>query len=226
VVIGFKLRLKAATLLTVGWGVPDVMGADVVHSRKLQFDGSKAKYDYVYYISGSSVKGSLRTAASKVAAAYGFSSCGEVKPERIEAAHKGSACDVCRLFGYPSRDPSAASSVFVSDFNPVGGVNSTILFHVALDDRTLTALEGALYSMEHLLPGAEFEGEVRVSEASRGLLPLLLLAIAELRTGRLGRASICDVKVVDGGALDAYVERRWHPLLQELRGWLWEGMVA
>lgn len=219
--ISFKLRLRAATLLTVGWGIPDIMGADLVCSRKLRTDGSSA-----YYIPGSSVKGALRTAASRVAAAYGFSSCSEVRPERMEAAHKGAACDVCRLFGYPSRDPSTASLLFVSDFNPVGGVEPISVARVALDDKTLTTMRWALYIMEHLPPGAEFEGEVRVNEASKSLLPLLLLAIAELRTGRFGRRSICDAKVVDGGALDAHMGQRWLPLLEKLREWLWEGVVT
>ena len=220
-VINFRLRLRAATLLTVGWGVPDVMGADIAHSRKLRADGSS-----VYYIPGSSVKGSLRTAASRVAAAYGFSSCGEVKPERIEEAHNGAVCDVCRLFGYPSRDPSASSPLSISNFNPLSDLKSVIIARVTLDNKRLTAMEGALYSMEHMLPGAEFEGEVRVAETSRALLPLLLLAVAELRTGRLGRRSVCDAKLVDGGELDAHVEQRWHPLLQGLRKWLWEGVFA
>ena len=221
--ISFKLRLRAATLFTVGFGVADVMGADVVHARKLRVVGSNASY--VYYIPGSSVKGALRTAASKIAPAYGFSACGEIRPERIEASHERSPCHVCELFGRPGKDPSASSSLFVSDFNLVSDVKPITVTRVALDDKTLTAMEGALYTVEHLPVGAEFEGEVRVSESSKGLLPLLLLAIAELRTGRLGRGAICDAKVVDDRALDHHVDPRWLPLLQELRGWLWEGVV-
>jgi len=187
-VIRFKLRLRAVTLLTVGWGIPDVLGADVVHARKLRVEGGKRAE--VLYIPGSSVKGALRTAASRVAAAYGFTSCGQVKPELIAKAHAGGPCDVCRLFGYPGDDPSAASRVWVSDFNPVGEPRTVTVVRVGLDDRTLTAREGVLYSMEHLLPGSEFEGEVRVDDSARDLVPLLLLAIAELRTGRFGRRSI------------------------------------
>jgi len=223
-VIRFKLRLRAATLLTVGWGVPDVLGADIVHVRKLRVEEGEASE--VLYIPGSSVKGALRTAASRVAAAYGFTSCGETRPELIAKAHTGGPCDVCRLFGYPGDDPSAASRVWVSDFNPVGEPRTVTVVRVGLDDRTLTAREGVLYSMEHLLPGSEFEGEVRVDDSARDLIPLLLLAIAELRTGRFGRRSVVDARVVDGGALDGAVEARWRPLLGELRSWLWEGVVG
>jgi hypothetical protein len=133
---------------------------------------------------------------------------------------------VCRLFGYPGDDLSAASRVWVSDFNPVGEPRTVTVVRVGLDDRTLTAREGVLYSMEHLLPGSEFEGEVRVDDSARDLIPLLLLAIAELRTGRFGRRSVVDARVVDGGALDGAVEARWRPLLGELRSWLWEGVVG
>jgi CRISPR/Cas system CSM-associated protein Csm3 (group 7 of RAMP superfamily) len=222
-VIRFKLRLRAATLLTVGWGVPDVLGADIVHVRKLRVEGGRASE--TLYIPGSSVKGALRTAASRVAAAYGFTSCGETRPELIAKAHAGDPCDVCWLFGYPGDDPSAASRVWVSDFNPVGEPRTVTVVRVGLDDRTLRVREGVLYSMEHLLPGSEFEGEVRVDDSARDLVPLLLLAIAELRTGRFGRRSVVDARVVDGGALDGAVEARWRPLLGELRSWLWEGVV-
>jgi len=208
----------------VGWGIPDVLGADVVHARKLRVEGGKRAE--VLYIPGSSVKGALRTAASRVAAAYGFTSCGQVKPELIANAHAGGPCDVCRLFGYPGDDPSAASRLWVSDFNPVGEPRTVTVVRVGLDDRTLTAREGVLYSMEHLLPGSEFEGEVRVDDSAKDLVPLLLLAIAELRTGRFGRRSLVDARVEDGGALDGVVKGEWKFLLDELRKWLWEGVVV
>jgi len=229
-VIRFKLRLRALTLFTVGGGIPDVMGADIIYSKKARVSSSdsselKSELEYVYYIPGSSIKGVLRTAASKIASAYGFSACGKIRPEHIESSHGGGLCDVCKLFGYPGKDFSAASPLFVSDFDLINEAKSMIVTRVALDDKTLTAMEGALYSVEHLLPGAEFEGELRIAEHSKSLLPLLLLAIAELRTGRLGRSSICDAKIIDDGALDTNVGPKWLPLLQELRNWLWEGIM-
>ncbi|MEM4430701.1 MAG: hypothetical protein QXM08_06020, partial [Thermofilaceae archaeon] len=60
--IRIGMRLRSVTLLTVGWGIPEVMGADVVHARKLVGDR------YELYIPGSSVKGVLRSSASRVAA--------------------------------------------------------------------------------------------------------------------------------------------------------------
>jgi len=225
-VIQFRLRLRAVSLLTVGWGLPDILGADVVHARKPRKTTEAGRIVEVPYIPGSSVKGALRTAASRVAVAYGFTSCSEVEPELIEKAHAGKPCDVCRLFGYPGDNPSAMSRLWISDFNPVEEPKTTIIVRVTLDNRTLTAVKGALYSMEHLLPGSEFVGEARVDDEAKSLVPLLLLAIAELRTGRFGRRSMIDVKIEDDGVLDSVVEAKWHPLLKELKNWLWEGVTG
>ncbi|MEZ0345910.1 MAG: RAMP superfamily CRISPR-associated protein [Infirmifilum sp.] len=215
--IEFKLRLRAVTLLTVGWGVPEVMGADVVHARKLIGDR------YELYVPGSSVKGALRTAASRVAPAYGFTSCGEVDPEKIKEAHKkmGDPCDVCKLFGWPE----GRSAVFFSDFRLVGSPTTNFLTRISLDNKTLTAKKGFLYTTEHLLPGTEFEGVVRLDEQAARLLPLLLLAIAELRTGRFGRRSVVDAKLENDSSLEKFVSDEWKPLFTELKAWLWTGVV-
>ena len=218
--ISFELRLRAVTPLTVGWGVPELLGADVVHAKKLVVTGGKE--DLVTYVPGSSVKGALRTSAHRVASAYGFTSCGEVHPKRVRKAHKGCVCDVCRLFGYP--DAEGPSPLLVSDFERVGPDITFRMTRVSIDRSTLRAREGALYTMEHVAPGTEFAGVLRVRE-DQGVVPrllgLLLLAIAELRTWRFGRRSIVDLRIVDGGLLDRFVEPRWLSLLGELRKWLW-----
>jgi len=217
-VIEFKLRLRAITLFTVGWGISEVLGADVVHARKPTPNG------YSYYVPGSTVKGILRTEASRIAAFYGFSSCGEIEPGRIRSAHSriGEACDVCKLFGYPEESGlEGLSAVYVSDFRVVGSPKPIVMTRVSLEDETLTAKEGALYTMEQLPPGTEFEGTIKLREGN--LLPLLLLAIASLRTGRFGRRSMADARIEDNGALDSIIDPRWSNLLRELRSWLWEG---
>lgn len=211
--ISFNLKLKALTLLTVGWNVGEIMGADVLHARKLVGN------DFEIYIPGSSVKGALRSAASRIAEAYGFKSCGEINPDRIrEAHHKEGICDVCRLFGYPGM--KFRSPLIVSDFT-TNKVQTVTLTRVTINDKTLTAEKGKLYTMEHVLPGTEFSGTVRLAENAKDLLPLLLLAIAELRTGRFGRRSIVDTKIE--GEID--IDPNWKPLLHELKNWLWEGYL-
>lgn len=213
-----RIKLRAVTLLTVGWSISEIMGADVVHARKRVGDR------YELYIPGSSVKGALRSAASRVATAYGFTSCGEVEPSRIRAAHAamGRTCSVCELFGEPG---GLEAALHVSDFRLVGSAATEVIARVSIDDRSLTAERGKLYSIEHLTPGAEFVGEIRLCEDRKDLLPLLLLAAAELRTGRFGRRSLVDVKLEDEGALNRLIDEKWKPLLEELRSWLWEGVV-
>jgi Uncharacterized protein predicted to be involved in DNA repair (RAMP superfamily) len=227
-VIRFRIRLRAMSFLTVGGGVPDVMGSDIVHVRKTVVDGNGTRT--VVYIPGSTVKGVLRTNASRVAAAYGFSTCNEVEPASISKNHEKmkEVCDVCKLFGRPGDEPHVSSKVYVSDFtSEVAGNNRILVTRVSLDDSTLTARRGALYTVEHVLPGTEYVGEVRVeeSEGVKSLLPLLLLSIAELRLSVLGRGGLVDAILEDGGALDAQVSGDWRPLLENLRSWLWKGLL-
>lgn len=212
--ISFTLKLKALTLLTVGWNIGDVMGADIMFARKLK--GGKL----TIYIPGSSVKGSLRSAASKVAESYGFSSCGKVSPWEIKHQNP---CDVCRLFGYPHMNNNShliRSPLIVSDFM-ASKAKTVTLTRVSIDDKTLTAEERKLYTVEHVFPGTEFVGTIKVDENAKDLLPLLMLAIAELRTGRFGRRSIVDAKI-EG---DVDVNPKWKPLLEELKNYLWEGRL-
>lgn len=227
--IRFRLRLRAVSLLTVGGGVPDVMGADIVHVRKKVVNGDVARG--VIYIPGSSVKGVLRTNASRVAASYGFTSCNAIDPQRIDEAHgsMNGVCDVCKLFGRPGEDPKDWSRVFVSDFASEEASNRRmVVTRVSLDDRTLTARQGALYSIEHVLPGTEFSGEVRIEDGDgvRDLFPLLLLAIAEMRLSGLGRGGLVDARVEDGNRLDPLVGDEWRALLEGLRSWFWEGWMG
>jgi CRISPR/Cas system CSM-associated protein Csm3 (group 7 of RAMP superfamily) len=216
-VISFKLRLRALGLLTVGWNVPSVIGPDIVQARKLIVN--KGRVVYTVFIPGSSVKGSLRSSAHKVASSYGFKSCGKVKPEDIRKAHEEGICDVCRLFGYPGA--SIQSPLSLSDFHLIYRIPTLSITRVSLDDRTLTAKRGALYTTEHLPPGAEFSGEVFIEDSHRQLIPLLLLAIAELRTGRFGRRSSVDARIEDGEILEKIIDSKWVNLVKELRNWLW-----
>jgi CRISPR/Cas system CSM-associated protein Csm3 (group 7 of RAMP superfamily) len=222
--IEFNLRLKAIGLLTVGWGIPELIGADVLHIRKPRYNGGSV--EEVYYIPGSSVKGVLRSISSKIASFYGFSSCGEIEPSRIRDRHgkMGKLCDVCRLFGYPQKEPwekGLSSYLKVSDFNAVGDVETVKLTRTSLDLRRLIVKTGALYTIEHVLPGTEFIGKIKLEESIRSLLPLLLLAIAGLRIDSFGRRSIVDAKIEDGGILEEFVESRWLPLVSGLREWMW-----
>jgi len=108
----FGVRIKAVGLVTVGWSTPSALGVDIPIAKKLiRKMGEEECKIYVPYVPGSSFKGALRSATSRIAEAYGFTSCGFIDPEMINEAHKSGVCDVCRLFGYPSAGVGGCVSV-------------------------------------------------------------------------------------------------------------------
>lgn len=222
--ISFILELKAVTLLTVSGGVPELFGADVAFMRAPNASGK-----YKLYVPGSSVKGALRSAASRIAKQYGFESCGEVEPGRIARAHDKGICDVCALFGYPNMLGGERSPLTVSNFELTEDSDSKdkliSVTHVSIDEKRAVARKWALYVAEYVVPGVSFRGYISVDPTLKNLLPLLLLAIAELRTGRFGRRSIVDARIVDNGELDKHINQEWRGLLKSLREWLWTSLV-
>lgn len=208
----FRVSVRPVGLLTVGGSAPASVGPDIV------FTSIYGKGGRSLYIPGASFKGVLRSAASRVARSYGFSSCGQVRPDLISRAHGDGLCDVCKLFGSPSR--SYLPVVFFSDLVPAAKAAPWAVTRVHIEDSTLRALERGLYSAE-VVTGVEFVGSVRYGEDAISLLPLLLLAAAELRMDRFGRASAVDLKFEDTDELRSDLASEWHGLLDELGDWLW-----
>lgn len=207
-------------MMCVGWGHPSEIGYDIPFAKKGVLNGGR--HSYRIFIPGSSFKGSLRSATSRIAGPYGFKSCKEVSPGRIEAAHSsGGICDVCQLFGYPKSN--VPSKVIVSDLDCVGHPRTMGLTRVRIDDSSLKAAEGALFTSECVLPGTVFKGSISVRGVGANLLGLLLLGLAELRMGRFGRASAIDLMLEDTASLEEALKgTRWYSLLVDLKGWLWE----
>ncbi|MBC7092212.1 MAG: hypothetical protein H5T50_09970, partial [Nitrososphaeria archaeon] len=155
--IDFKVRLRPAGLSSVGWIYPLQVSVDVPFIRK----GIKSDDGiiYKYYIPGSSIKGALRSSASRISNAFGFKSCGEINVESIRKAHeKNGLCDVCRLFGYPGS--SEASLIYISDFDLVNDVETLVTSGIRIDDATGKVAEGALFMIEKMPVNAEFLGRI------------------------------------------------------------------
>jgi hypothetical protein len=129
-------------------------------------------------------------------------------------------CDVCKLFGGPHGLPS----LLVEDLEPTGQPQTMIITRVKINDKSLKAEEGGLYTQEHTL-SAEFRGKVIILSPEKRLLGLLLLAIAELRSGRIGRDTVLDLRLEGTESLQAEIEPRWMELLEGLKKWLWEGKI-
>jgi len=230
----FTVRIKTVGLATVGWSTPSALGVDIPVAKKLirKTDGE----EYRIYVPGSSFKGALRSATSRIAEAYGFTSCGFIEPAMIMEAHKmRGVCDVCRLFGYPLR--SIGGLVSVSDLELQDDARRSLTMRITrtkLDDTSMKVEEGALYTSEHILPDIEFKGFVEinfekdeaVNVAETNMLGLILLGLAELRLGRFGRRSLIDIKLEDVEELEKKLNgTRWSSLLDDLRGWVWTGTI-
>jgi len=228
------VRIKTVGLATVGWSAPSALGVDIPVAKKLikKIDGE----DYRIYVPGSSFKGALRSATSRVAEAYGFTSCGFIEPAMIKAAHNHKhVCHVCRLFGYPLR--GVGGWVSVGDFELQDDARRDPVMRITrtrLNDASLKVEEGAIYTSEHILPGIEFKGFIEVNfereenmdidEAD--MLGLILLGLAELRLGRFGRRSLIDIKLEDVEELEKKLDgTKWSSLLDDLKRWIWSGTI-
>lgn len=223
----FYVRVKPVGIASVGWSYPSIFDIDVPFMRKivkLSKPSIKEDFDTRIYIAGSSFKGALRSAASRVAGPYGFKSCGQIEPDLIRKAHqKNDVCDVCRIFGYPRSN--ASSLIHVSDLNPVDDIRTFSITRTRIEDNSLRIAEGALYTYEHIDDRSVFRGYIEVRSRDPDILGLILLGLAELRLGRMGRSSILDIMIEESRELkDVLFGTRWSSLLEDLERWLWVGV--
>lgn len=221
--ISFKVRLRPVGLLSMGWVYPLRIDADILFMRKAV--RSNGGIIYKYYIPGSSFKGALRSSASRIAEAFGFKSCGEVSAELIRKAHREiGLCDVCKLFGYPgSNEPG---SLYVTDFNLVNEVESTVTTGIMIDDSSGKVVEGGLFTTEKIHRNAEFLGSISLVNHDIRLIKLTLLALANLRLDRIGRRSQVDLKLEDTKSLEAFLrEEHWIKFLNEMEEWLYHEVL-
>ena len=184
--IEFKVTLRADDLLSIGWGYPGLTGTD---TQLLRF---KPSIEAEPVIPGSTIKGTLRTAAIRAARILGLNVCGEVDPELINLyCHPDDI--LLKMFGKPG--DSSPGRLVVEPFTVKDKVITTVLKHVSIERNSLKAKEGALYSSEYIAPCTLFEGRIilelkglDVNTASR-MLELLLLALLELEDIGIGRGS-------------------------------------
>ncbi|MCS7366174.1 MAG: RAMP superfamily CRISPR-associated protein, partial [archaeon GB-1867-035] len=178
------LIIKTKSLLSIGSGRAGFL-ADIVLYRALF--SNKNHYLENYIIPGSTIKGVLRTSASKIAWMLNLSSCGQVDPLKISRTHSlmKVSCDVCKIFGepggtfsplevtefYPIRHPSNAVKIFNNkvlkiDLGDSIWINDFIksLTRIRLSDDTQNVAEGALFKSEYYPPLTFFYGEVKLNK--------------------------------------------------------------
>ncbi|MEM4328618.1 MAG: RAMP superfamily CRISPR-associated protein, partial [Candidatus Caldarchaeum sp.] len=167
------LSLKPVGLFSLGFTHPRALGPDVSFAAKPVLLNGKTSY--IPYIPGSSVKGALRSAATRIAGhdpqalhaqanTLGFTSCNESLSKLMRE------CDVCNLFGKPG---IIYPKVFFGDFNCEKPPKPRVLTKVGIEDKSSTASEHALYSIEYITPQTIFKGEIsymRLTEREMELL--------------------------------------------------------
>lgn len=202
------LSLRPPGLFSLGFTHPMVFGPDIPFATKPVRKNGKIRYEL--YIPGSSVKGALRSAASRVANSFGFTSCEESLSILLKE------CDVCALFGKPG---TVYPKIFFGEFVSEKLEETYELTRVGIDDESSTASEHALFSVRAVMPNTVFTGEILFYNLQDRELELLLLAIAELRLDRIGRMSTIDARIEKLVGFDP--PKRLVDLIKELGEWLW-----
>jgi len=204
-----RVSLRNISLLTIGSAYPRLGVADICVVRA----GNSV------FIPGSSIKGVLRTSANRASRRMNFTSCGEVRPDRIAEAHRkmGRRCDVCDLFGFPGSPPDSSSKVIVGDMKPRWDVRTIVIGRTAIDPRKGKALEGSLREVEAIPPCTIFEGEILLLSDELKHLMILLGALDEMRYMSFGRSSMVDVIAEIEGERGRELE-----IARSLSKWRWE----
>ncbi|AOL17557.1 hypothetical protein BFU36_00060 [Sulfolobus sp. A20] len=143
-------------------------------------------------IPSSSLRGVMRTAVSNLLP-NGFTSCGEIEPNRMRKAHGSSPCDVCRLYGYPDSKDGGCFTILMDQVVE----EKHLITRVSIDDKTQKAKDGSLFTQQIIKPGREFKAKIIYRcEDDIKLFNLLLYSLSALRYWRLGRNAMVDVKVL------------------------------
>jgi len=196
--IDINIRFKS--LVTIGSGIPSsLFGADITLLRIPYGDEEK------YFIPGSTIKGILRTSASRIAHLLGLSSCRKVEPSNIAMAHKKlkknyislndkRLCHVCYLFGYPG---STISNLFVSNAYPLKDPMPSTITRVSIDDKRLISVERKLFTYEVYPVNTVFNSSIEILLDEEWAHILVLAALLNLNYERIGRGGLLDIEIID-----------------------------
>lgn len=191
-VVSLKLKLRVRKKLNLGaGGIPLKVRADITLPRIRGDEGEQI------LVPGSTIKGVLRTSLVRVAPLLGYSEVNTtVNPSEVVQQDI-----VTRLFGKPG--DGVSSKVQVESL--FARTDSEVLTHVKIDDKTLTAEEGGLFSREYIPIGGEICALVKVLEPSEEELRALMMALLNLRYERIGKASVVDVEILEAHGIEEYL---------------------
>jgi len=181
------------------------------------------------YVPGSSLKGLIRTIATRLARSKGLRVCEGLSKQNcidrfrdefkrlVEDPSKAielrkfiweKTCLLCKVFGAPSY----LSHTFFSDAYPIGEPMLGVKPGVAISRRTGTVKRGSLFFIEYVAPGCKFPFEVRVTNLPNYALALLAACFIEVHEGReriggfktrgFGRVRLEDLKLSLWGEIE------------------------
>jgi|BEDMetMinimDraft_2_1075160.scaffolds.fasta_scaffold00330_9 Uncharacterized protein predicted to be involved in DNA repair (RAMP superfamily) len=175
-----KLNFEVKKKLNIGTKMKSTK-ADIPF-KKVTINGKE-----VAYISGSTVKGILRTCAIRIANLLNLKvDSYSVYPSELR---RNKSDIICELFGAPDKN----SKIIIDD--AYLDSNTEILTHVRIDDKYQVAKEGSLFKVEYLPIGSKFGCEIKCYNLSIDEMRLLLASVAEMNYERFGKAGLFEVKI-------------------------------
>lgn len=148
------------------------------------------------YIPGSSLKGLFRSLSEFIAKSRNLNICmagegcgSEIRPQLENALKRRyfdearsllkNLCIICKLYGAGSY----ASHITISDAYPVEETPVGVKTGIAIDRRSGSVKLGALYTIEFVLPGAKFHGNLTLTNVPNYALGLISYVLEMINTG-------------------------------------------
>ncbi|MEM2857113.1 MAG: RAMP superfamily CRISPR-associated protein [Candidatus Nitrosocaldaceae archaeon] len=138
-------------------------------------------------IPASTVKGVLRSCMIRMAELFNY----KIKNNSIYPENMNEDDIITSLLGKPHgyRSKVIIRPVLLKD------IQSLILSHVTIDDRLMIAQEGALFKIEYIPPGTEFDVIIEGYNITIDEARLLFIAILEMNYERFGRSGMVEVVI-------------------------------
>jgi len=177
--------IKAITPLHIGSGKPEIEIGEVDMPILTDPNGQP-------YIPGSSLKGRVRAEAERIARERGMEVCSPPNVKYMCGSKKENPedfCICCRIFG-TAGTISVASKVKFRDAYPLRKVDALLeRTGIAIDREKGTVAKRALYTIQAVPAGVEFNFEVVAENLSDEELKLLMAALKSVEDSAIGGSS-------------------------------------
>ncbi|MEM1546482.1 MAG: CRISPR-associated RAMP protein Csx7 [Candidatus Methanomethylicia archaeon] len=191
-VLNVKLSFEAKSPFRIGAGKSTSLTSPVdLQVLRININGRE-----VQYIPGSSLKGVFRSVSEFIAKSNGINACmagneckdnynrkldDALRSRNLDEVRKilASYCLICKLYG----SGSYASHIIFGDMFPEGDIAIGVKTGIAIDRRSGTAKRGALYTVEFIMPGSIFKGNITLINTPNYAIGLLSYVIKLINDG-------------------------------------------